>query len=330
MSAKSYIYSSAKLRALEPKILDQTDIERMVDAPDLESAFKVLNDTDYADNLLDLAPAEYRKALSEDYLQTYKLLQEVSPNRDLVKIIFLDRDLVNIKLLVKAKYFDLDINDILKENCVYRTTDLKNYILEKVDTGLDVDIKNLIDEALKNLPEDSSPDLIDTQLSKGYFALLEKIAKRMKNELIKDYVKTLINSSNILTILRGKRLNLDKTKMAGKLINGGSLNLIKLGDAYAEDIKNLRNVIANAFDKTVVESFDQYTADDILFNLEKALEDYKTRLISKARLIAAGPEVILYYHLAKQNAVSNIRIIMTGKENGINSEEIKKTLRLVR
>jgi vacuolar-type H+-ATPase subunit C/Vma6 len=48
MKGTNYIYASAKLRALEKLILDGTDIERMVDAPDLPSAFKVLHDTDYA------------------------------------------------------------------------------------------------------------------------------------------------------------------------------------------------------------------------------------------------------------------------------------------
>ena len=77
MKATNYIYASAKIRALEPKILDETDIERMVDAPDLPSAFKVLNDTDYADNLLDLRPVDYRIALSRDFQQLFDFFQKV-------------------------------------------------------------------------------------------------------------------------------------------------------------------------------------------------------------------------------------------------------------
>lgn len=330
MPVAGYNYACAKIRALEPKILDKTDIERMVDAPDFNAAFKVLDDTDYADNLLEVKPVDYRQALSDDYRQLYELLKDVTPDPKLFKLIFLERDLVNIKLLFKAKYFGINIDDSLKENAVYPPRALKEFIFNKKDVGLDEEIKNLITEANKQLSEDSRPDSIDSVLTQKYFILLQKLAEKIGNPFIINLVKIQINSANLITWLRAKRLNLDKNKLAEKLIIGGDIYLKKLIDLYTEEIKSLRPLINAFYDKIILASFDNYCEKNLLFEFEKALEDYKTRFCQKAQLIAAGPEVVYAYHLAKQNAVANIRIIMTGKFNKIPAEEIKKTLRLVR
>ena len=51
MKDSNYAFATGKIRFLENKLPDKNDIERMIDAPDLESSFKALYDTDYADNL---------------------------------------------------------------------------------------------------------------------------------------------------------------------------------------------------------------------------------------------------------------------------------------
>lgn len=338
MPNSGYNYASSKIRALEPSILDQTDIERMVDAPDFQTAFKVLNDTDYADNLLEVEPIEYRKALSDDYRQLYELLKDITPDPKLFRLIFLERDLVNIKLLFKAKYFDASVDEFLRDSTIYPVEAIKEFILNQKDIGLDREIKNLITEAQKQIGENSRPDVIDYILTKEYFALIQKIAQQINSPLINDLVKIQINNANVLTWIRSKRLNLDKNKLAEKLIpdlpraesRGSGIYTKKLVELYSDEAKSLRPLISVHYDKQTTESFDNYCEKDLLFEFEKALEDFKTRKAQKAQMIAAGPEVIYAYHLAKRNAVANIRIIMTGKFNKISGEEIKKTLRLVR
>lgn len=92
MNKDDYIFISAKIRSLEPKILDNIDIERMINEPDLFSAFKVLNDTNYCDNLLDAEPTQFRQVLSDDLYQLFDFLQKYVPDQNLFKLILLSRD----------------------------------------------------------------------------------------------------------------------------------------------------------------------------------------------------------------------------------------------
>jgi len=331
MLASNYPYASAKLRALEPHILDATDIERMVDAPDFNTAFKVLNDTDYADNLLEVEPINYRDALREDYVQLYQLLNQIIPDKILFKLLYLHRDFLNIKLLFKAKYFEKmdEIKDSLTTDTVYNTDWLRELILNQKNLGLDNEIKKIIIDADKAFSEKFSPDFIDSYLTKAYFDWQKKLAKKSNNQYIINLIEIQIDNANVISFLRAKRLKLSKDRLADLLIEGGRLSIKTLISNFEEDLAAIKPTISSYYDKVVIEKFDICCEKDYLFEFEKALQDYITRYLQKAKRIAYGPEVVVAYFWAKQIAVQNVRIIMTGKLNQIEGEEIKKTLRQV-
>jgi len=344
MKGTNYIYASAKLRALEPKILDETDIERMVDASDINSAFKVLNDTDYGDNLLGLEPSDFHTALNSDFEQMYELLQRIIPKENLFELILLDRDFVNLKLFFKSKLYQVDVANYIKENVIYPTSHLKDfvyethihepaiiqaYINEQKGQTLDQEIKDVIYRVSRKVNEKTRPDEIDALLTQEYFDLKQNLAKDIGSQFIKKYVKMEIDSSNLLIWLRGKRLKLSKEQIKSKLISGGHADIKKMIMLYSEDARNLKSFVNANFDFKIVTAFDNFCDDDNLFLLEKALEDYKIRFARQAKRYSYGPEVVFGYFLAKQNAVNNIRIILTGKLNNMPLEAIKQTIREV-
>lgn len=344
MKGTNYIYASAKLRALEPKILDETDVERMVDAPDFASAFKVLNDTDYADNLLDVEPADYRLMLREDFEQMHDLLQKITPKENLFELILLDRDFINLKLLFKAKIFDVDVEPYIRENVIYPSGHLKDFIYEihihdpaviKAYIGeqkgqvLDQDIKDVIYRVGKKMTDKIRPDEIDALLTQEYFDLKQELAKDIGSRFIKNYVKMEIDTANLLIWVRAKRLNLTKEQLKAKLISGGHADIKRMLQLFPEETRGLKFFVNAYFDMKILEAFDLFCENDNLFLLEKALDDYKIRYARAAKRFAYGPEVVFGYYLAKQNAINNIRIILTGKLNNLPTESIKQTVREV-
>lgn len=342
MRSTNYIYASAKIRALEPKILDTTDIERMVDAPNLETAFKVLNDTDYADNILEVDPLDYREALRDDFQQLYHFLQKITPDQSLFDLILLERDFVNIRLFFKAKYFGVDVKDHIEENAVYPNSHLKDYIFEThihapeliqntiegmKNSGLDEEIREVIYQADKKFDENTKPDEIDSTLTQMYFDLMTEKAAETKSKFIKDFVGMQIDTANLLVWVRAKRLGLSKDKLKTKLIRGGHADINKLITLFPEEARGLKPFVHAHFDAKVNEEFDTFLENDELFELERALEDWKIKFARMSKNYAYGPEVIFGYFIAKQNAVANIRIILTGKMNNLPVEAIKRTLR---
>ena len=341
MYGVGYIYLSSKIRVLETRLPDETDLERMLDAPDLATAFKVLNDTDYADNLAEIKPEDYRDVLRDDFQQMFDFFQKIIPQRALFDLIMLERDFVNLRLLFKAKYFEADVAEHIKENAVYPAKHLKDYVfenhahppedLQKAIEGdgksLDYDIKEVVYQVNKKITEKTAPDDIDAMLTQYYFDLKLKKAKDIGSKFIKKDVQMIIDTTNVLIWVRAKRMGLSKDQLKTKLINGGHADIKKLIALYPEETRGLKPFINANFDNKVNEVFEKFLEDDNLFELEKAFEDWKIRHARETKNFSYGPEVVYGYSLAKKNAVSNVSIILTGKLNKMPKEEIKKTLR---
>ena len=328
----SYAYASGKIRALEPMILDSVDIERMVDAPDFETAFKVFNDTDYADNLLTVQPLEYREALREDFRQLYNLLKSITPDKELFQLMYIERDFLNLRYLLKVKHFGLDVGgkEYLNTDVVYPNGQLKEYVLNDKDEGLEKNFKKTIDAIQKELPKENvEPSAIDTIVTKYCFDYQLKLAQKTGSKLISDLVKIQIDNANLITWLRGKRLKIGADKIREKFFTGGNVAINDLLRIYDDEAKSLRSVIHRYYDKNLLEAFDQYCENNFLFGLEKAFEDFVTTHIQKAKRISYGPEVVIAYYWAKKIAVRNAILIMTGKFNKVPGEDIKKTLRKI-
>ena len=98
-----YEYLTGLIRVLEKRLPDKNDTDRMIQAKTATDAFAVLNDTDYADNLLNKKPEDYNKVLADDTAQLKKLLDGAIANSPLFDFLFVDFDFLNIKIALKQK-----------------------------------------------------------------------------------------------------------------------------------------------------------------------------------------------------------------------------------
>ncbi len=342
MREENYIYASAKIKALEPKLLNKNNIERMINARDLEKAFKVLEDTDYSDNLLDLKPEDYREALVNEMQQLHDFLQKIVPDQDLFRLIMLSKDFINLKLLFKARLFNVEVDSIVKNNAAYHHQHPKDMVFENhindpeaiklyldgdKSQTLDEDIKKVIQDCLKFLSSRSRPDEVDALLTQHYYKLALKLAQKIQNQFILDYFKMNIDVANLIILIRSTRLELNKERLKTKLISGGRVDISKWLRFYPDDFSRIKAFVKANFDLGVAEAFERFCENRKIFQMERVLENYKIDYIQKVKFKAYGPDVVFAYYLNKINANYNIGIILTGKLNHVPGEEIRKTIR---
>jgi len=85
--------------------------------------------------------------------------------------------------------------------------------------------------------------------------------------------------------------------------------------------------VASWFDRAIGEAVARYQEDGNLWKLERDLENAEIAFVRKGKYTTYGPEVPVSYYYAKRNAIRNIRLIMTGKYEGLASQEIRERLR---
>ncbi|MBU4332142.1 V-type ATPase subunit [Patescibacteria group bacterium] len=343
-----YLTATGQIRVLEKKLLDATDIERMVDAKNTEQAFKVFSDTDLADNLLDVKMEEYGKALDDDLGQTKKFLEKATPNKDLVRLLFLEQDFHNIKLLLKQRYFELDLTGDLSNVGTIKADDLKAYVLNKENRNKkletrdtdNADVSEIIDKMVTEFDmkkNDSnnplSPSEIDLKLDKEYFELSLSLAKEIKNDFILDFTRRQIDVVNIRSLLRVKNLKTPSTDSGSRLrledllVDGGQIELKKLSSFLEKDVDELTAFLKGYLTRSQEKFLQEYSEKKNLWQLEKGFDDLETDYIKHTKWMSYGSEIIFGYWYAKKNAARNVRLIMTGKLNNIPADEIKQRVR---
>lgn len=339
LNRSQYTYATGLIRALEPKLLDRTDLERMIDAKNIEEAFKVFNDTDYADNLLDVQAEEFEKALDDDLQQTKDLFDKIVRGKDLLRFLFLEYDFHNIKTLFKARFLEKDLDELLFSLGTQNLEFLKKYILKQekevinnfeLEGKLDSEIKEIIDQAMTEFNENPHPHRIDAFLDRKYFELLKDLANKLNNQFINELVNFQIDLANLKIFLRARKLEKGKTDIQDQFISGGHIILKELLAYYDQSLEDFFKFFAKHYnDKRVWQALEEYLKDEKLWLLEKNLEDAKLEHLRKAKYVSFGPEVAVSFFYAKKNANSNVRSIMKGKLNEINREETRKRLREV-
>lgn len=330
MNSDKYITISSLVWSRESKMLDHTDIERMVDAPSFDDAYRVLNDTDYADNLLDLEPAQYRDAMRKDFTELYEFLKRDIPDYDLFRLLFIERDFLNLRLLLKEKYLGVKEVESFEGETVYPPEDIKSYMNERKSMFLDEKFKDLIVAVEKEVEANSgAPWIVDVAVTKAMYQMQYEIADNLGNEFIKRSIQIKISNATVIAFMRALRFELPANEFKKMLSDNSFWSVGELMTAYESGEDGVTNFLASYESNEVKESLREYLENKNLFEFERDLDNYFISYINQARYLSYGPEQVYSYFQRKHSAVINIRLIMAGKMNEIDSGEIKRTLRAI-
>lgn len=347
MNSQNYAFASGKIRYLETKLPDETDLERMIGAPDLETAFKAFYDTDYADNLLETRPDEFEKVIFSDLKQNKELLFKIIPDNDFIKFLLLEYDFHNLKIIFKERLFKKDLDYLLLPLGFFEPADLKKIILsgEKIPSRMDLsprltnlgfktesekidkEIQEIIDEAKAILDEKTELHKIEFFFDRKYFWFFKKIAEKLKNKFLIGFVNLRINLTNLRIFLRLKNLGKDVEFLKEALIDFGNLKPNDFISFYHQDPETALKFFSKIFPSQFAKYFAEYLKEQKLWLLEKRLFEEEIEYLRKAKYIAFGPELVAAYFYAKRNANKNVRLIMNGKLNKIEQEILRKRLR---
>ncbi len=317
-----YNFLTGKIRVLENNLLNQTDIDRMVDAPDFEAAFKALNDTDYGAHLLNLEPDQFKEALEGDFQSVRDLMMQWIEKDELLEFMFLAFDAHNVKLYLKHKTSesssDEHINNYSSATALTDPLLVRQRIVDdQIDTVLHPTTERLVQLTLERLSENASGFEIDSVVDLAMFEILDDRTTNVSNT-IRDLYTIQKETVWVKTFLRAKRLN--KEKAAVKNV---------LPETYLRhyDLPEDQALNALSLDPRIRKAYQEYLEHKQLWQLEKELEEAELDVIRTAKLKTGSEEPIVGYFYGKKNAVRNVRLILTAKQNGVPAKDIKERVR---
>ncbi|MBD3181225.1 V-type ATP synthase subunit C [Candidatus Poribacteria bacterium] len=328
-----YAYAVGRIRAMETRLLNGTDITRLLEADSAAEVIKILSEGEYEKTMSGISDImDFETALNQEREYVYNLIDELSLDPQLSQIFRIKWDFHNLKVLLKSNYQDGSVSqDALVESGTIPIEDLKQKIQPDEEAGnvnLPQYINDALDEAKESYEEDQNPQVIDIVIDRHMHSFMYKSAEDADNNFMTGYLKAIADLTNIKSFIRIKSLDETMRLLDAVLLPHGSLDKQFYIKQFDETVDNFAASLSNTpYAQVVAEGLRSWPEDKSLAVYERLSDEYFMDFIRKAKYMVFGVEPIIGYLLAKEHEMKLIRIIVIGKLNDLPSDAIKERLR---
>lgn len=306
-----YAYAVAKVRAVEGGLLDKAKLARLADAGGLEEVVKLLREAGYP-----AAEGGWEAMLSGRMAEAYAFLRDISPVAETFDIFLVQNDYHNVKVLLKAEFLGENRDGLLKSTGRFEPARLKAAVADRVLGGFPETLRRAVSGAIDVYDRTGDPQESDMLLDAAAFQEMSLLAEQSGSGFVASLVAVLADLTNIRTFGRVKMMGRGYDFLRRALVPGGTIAEMRfLSDTGAQ----LADIVAG----TPYADLDTSG----IAALERSADEYLARYARNARFVTFGIEPLVAYLLAVQSEVRQVRIVLTGKANGLAPEVIKERLR---
>lgn len=319
-----YLFLSARIKAMEGRLLSHERMERMLEAPAPEDAAKVLQECGY-DEMPHLGEQALEKVLAEQREKTFHELYSAVPDHNIIDVFKVKYDYHNAKTVLKAEAMGVDPAPLMVDTGRVAPGEL----LEKVHSsdlrGLPSILQSAIGEAREVLNTTGDPQLADFALDRAYFQDMYHIAQESGSAFLEGYVRIQIDSANLRSVVRTLRMGKSMEFLRGVLFEGGNIDTSRILNTAAGG--NLEELYAICPLKEAAEAGSAALNGGRLTRFEKLCDDAVLNYVAGAKYVAFGEAPVIGYLAAKENELTSVRIIMSGRMAGLDADTIRERLR---
>ena len=319
-----YLFLSARLRAMEGRVLTGARMDRMIDAPTAAEAAKVLGEIGYSD-FSPTSEAELNRALAAEREKVFEELYAFVPDRAVVDVFKVKYDYHNAKAALKSLAVGDDPRRLLVDAGRVNGEKLAKALEEGDYAALPEEMQAPCRQAAEVLSATKDPQKSDFILDAAYFAEMLRAAEETGSRLLERYVRSSIDAANLRSAVRTVRMHKGGDFLRQVLFGGGTVPVDRVMAAA------LGGSLEDAYRAGGLRAAAELGAAAIrggsLTAFEKACDDAVTATAAQAKSVPFGVEVVIGYLVAKEIEFTAVRVIMASRMAGIRGETIRERLR---
>ncbi|MDR1204460.1 MAG: V-type ATP synthase subunit C [Peptococcaceae bacterium] len=325
-----YAYAVARIRALERKLLDRAVIHRLVDAKSPQEIQAVMGEMEFFQSQSQDSQGgitNYEAVLSAQLREVYNFLRNLAPDPEIFSLFLYKFDVHNIKVYLKEEFQNLPAGGIYVDAGTIPVSRLVQRMRDRDYHEMPKALAAAAAAAIEKFNLSQDPQEIDIEMDRGLYALMTGQSRAADNRFLVDYVRTLIDLSNIKTFFRIRNLSNAWSLMERVIYENGTLPVTLYRNAVNEPVDAvLSRFKGTAYQQYVEESVEHWQKTDTMTAFEKGGDEMMMEYIRKSRYKAFGVEPLVAYLLIKENEIKILRMILVGKVNQMEPEIIRERL----
>ncbi len=322
MPQPSYAYACARLSALNKRLIEPQTIQRMLDGT-ASDAMRALSDVRYG-NLSDATEADTERMIEREMADAMQEVKELSPNPAITDLFLLRADVQNLKVLLKARLLNQSEAVFMPGGLFDRET-LTDMVKEKQYDALPEIIRDALNALEKKLEAHAEPQTVSIALDRAY--LRHALKQSQKEPVFSHYFKAEADFDNVLTFLRLRAMGSSIETLDEVVLPEGGVKYRDLYNAYELSFDSLNKVLGESVCKeALLQGLNAMQRTGSIAEVEKARDNYLVSLLSEHKYESESIYPIVGYYLAKEREGRAVRLIITGKRNGLSDSVIRERL----
>ena len=315
-----YLSISARIRAMENRLLTRERMDRMIDARDTSEAMKVLGECGYGEG------ASLDAVLAQARADTFRDMEAAAPDHRLVEIFQLKYDYHNAKAILKAQAMGVPAERLLLPGGRYDGKELLEGWQREDLRGCSETFRKAMDRAKAALAESRDPQQADVILDRACYEEMARLARELESDFLMGYVRLSVDVANLRTAVRVHRMGKEGDFLRQVLLPGGSVSEQTVAAARGEALGEVFRSGPLAQAAELGAKLTQ-PGSGALTAFEKACDDAVTAYLSAARRVPFGEQTVVGYLYAKELEFTAIRTIFAGRAAGLDGDTIRARLR---
>ena len=319
MAKPDYIYAVARIRAKELLCFGSPAMEQLMACKTYEECLRMLNEKGWGNGSAGQTP---ESLLDGERNKTWEQLRELVEDMSVFDVFLYANDYHNLKAAIKENYAPSHGADIYSSNGTIDPAVFRQAADEHDFSVLPAGMRDAAEEAMSVLRETGDGQLCDIIIEKAALNAILQAGKASGDPLLAFYAEHTVATANIKTAVRCQK-------------TGKSLDFIRraLAECDTLDVSLLAQTAVESFE-AMIEYLGRtcYSgAAEALTQSASAFERWcDNQLIEKIRpqkyeTSTIGP--LAAWLLARENEIKTVRILLSGKRNGLSDDAIRERLR---
>ncbi len=321
MPQPSISYACGRIGVLKRSALTRAQIERLLAAPQITEARRVLMDIGFtaADQ------NDYQAAADRHIRTACDLIQAVTTDKRMTDCFFLRYDVHNLKVLIKSRHL-AHAPEFLSSCGSIDVEKLKHCVADRTYAMLPAELSESLKKLEKRIAVEFDPLLVDAMLDQAMFRQIFKNLEDQEHTPAYRYFQAKADLLNLTMLLRVRAMGKDAAFFESLALSGGKAGIRSFVNGFADNERLVR--LAGPYGMGVKQAAQAAALDPKkLPYFEKVVDDYLYGLFKPYRYEPAAIEVLVAFLLQKQREAADVRLILTGKINGFAPEAVQERVR---
>ena len=339
----AFMFTNADVSCEEGKLLSRSDLMRLAESKTKKHAFELLRDFGY-NNGKDLDENKgYEYYIDKEQHKYHKLINEVVPHREDLRLFLVESDYHNLKVILKSEFMEVGEKPFLLNAGSIDSSRLEVLVRGRNYIFFSDVMKRAILEATEMFSKSGDPQEIDIIFDKACYREMIEAAKRNGTENLVDevddvtdiedpfllrYVEKKIDLTNLKTFMRLRQINKPVAFFMKLFLKDGQLSENIFTSCYEEPFTVIAEKLAPYGLKELVNEGGKDLKDTGSFSLfEKLCDNDLIKFIKQQKYEPYGISSTAAFLLAKDCEMIALRQIFSGIYAGISSKLIIERLR---